>query len=138
MLAGGALLFSVGLLLGEWGSVELAAFSSRSVLALLYLVVFGSLIGYSAYVYILGHASPASVSTYAYVNPVVAVILGWAMAGEEITARMMVAAGIIVGSVVLLTLRPARGDARKIEVEGDRGRGVRARRRRAAHGDRAA
>lgn len=111
MLAGGALLFVTGLFLGEWGGVELAALSTRSVLALLYLVVFGSLIGYSAYIYILGAASPASVSTYAYVNPVVAVILGWALAGEELTARMMVAAGIIVGSVVLLTVRPSpRGE----------------------------
>lgn len=116
MLAGGALLFAAGLFLGEWGSMDLAAFSTRSVLALLYLVVFGSLIGYSAYIYILGNASPASVSTYAYVNPVVAVVLGWALAGEEITASMMVAAGIIVGSVVLLTLRPSRGEEAAVEA----------------------
>lgn len=110
MLAGGALLFIFGLLMGEWGGVEVAAFSTRSVLALLYLIVFGSLIGYSAYIFILGAASPTSVSTYAYVNPVVAVLLGWALAGEELTMRMLVAAGIIVGSVVLLTLRPAKAD----------------------------
>jgi drug/metabolite transporter (DMT)-like permease len=143
MLAGGALLFTAGLFMGEWGGVELAALSTRSLLALLYLVVFGSLIGYSAYIYILGNASPASVSTYAYVNPVVAVVLGWALAGEELTVRMMVAAGIIVGSVVLLTLRPSRRDGLERQAapgrKGKIRRRIRARRRAAAaHRDRAA
>lgn len=149
MLAGGALLFVFGLVGGEWGSVEIAAFSARSVLALLYLIVFGSLIGYSAYIYILGNASPTRVSTYAYVNPVVAVFLGWALNGEPLTARTLIAAGVIVGSVVLLTIRPSgrrtppeaplrRGDGRAGRG-GRRGGGGRGRRRSTvARGERAA
>lgn len=117
MLAGGALLLAVGVLRGEWRGVELAAISPQSVLALLYLIVFGSLIGFSAYIYILNHASPTRVSTYAYVNPVVAVVLGWALAGEELTPRMALAAAIIVGSVALLTLRPPRRERPVLQVE---------------------
>jgi drug/metabolite transporter (DMT)-like permease len=129
MLAGGALLFIFGLTVGEWGGVELSALSTRSVLALGYLIVFGSLIGYSAYIYILGVASPASVSTYAYVNPVVAVLLGWALAGEELTARTVFAAAIIVGSVVLLTVRPTPARRRQAvplrrRIRGGRGAAV--------------
>jgi drug/metabolite transporter (DMT)-like permease len=136
MLAGGALLFAFGMLLGEWGGVDIAAFSTRSVLALLYLIIFGSLIGFSAYIFILGNASPTSVSTYAYVNPVVAVLLGWALAGEELTLRMMVAAAIIVASVVLLTLRPAKRVRPPVVPLRRRGRGRR--REPATHGGRAA
>jgi drug/metabolite transporter (DMT)-like permease len=121
MLAGGALLFTFGLVVGEGNAVDFAAFSTRSVLALLYLIVFGSLIGYSAYIFILGAASPARVSTYAYVNPVVAVLLGWALAGEEITARTMIAAAVIVGSVVLLTVRPGATARPKVQAR-SRGR----------------
>lgn len=108
MLSGGALLLAMGLLLGEASQVELALISTRSLMALLYLIIFGSLIAFSAYIYILTHASPTRVSTYAYVNPVVAVVLGWALAGEALTPRMALAAAIIVGSVILLTLRPRR------------------------------
>lgn len=74
-----------------------------SVLALAYLVVFGSLVAFSAYIWLLGVSTPARVSTYAYVNPVVALLLGWALADEPLTFRSLVAAAIIVGSVVLIT-----------------------------------
>ncbi len=69
-----------------------------------YLIVFGSLVAFSAYVWLIQVATPAQVATYAYVNPVVAVLLGWAFAGEALTRSMMVAAAIIVAAVVLITL----------------------------------
>lgn len=104
MLAGGALLMLVGSLTGEMTSFDPGAISLHSALALLYLVIFGSLIGFSAYIWLLRVASPSRVSTYAYVNPVVAVFLGWALADEPLTARTLLAAGVIVGAVVLITL----------------------------------
>jgi drug/metabolite transporter (DMT)-like permease len=105
MLGGGAGLLVLGSLTGEWMRLDVAAISTRSLLALLYLVVFGSLIAYSAYVWLLRVTSPAKVSTYAYVNPVVAVLLGWALANEPLTARMAVAAVVIIAGVALITLR---------------------------------
>lgn len=103
MLAGGALLVLLGLAVGEAGAVNLAAVSFRSMFSLLYLIVFGSLIGYTAYTWLLGVSTPARVSTYAYVNPVVAVLLGWAFAGEPLTPRMLVASAIIVSAVAAIT-----------------------------------
>src|SRR5690606_3328224 len=110
--AGGAGLVVMGTLFGEWGQLDLAGTSARSALALLYLVIFGSIIAYSAYVWLLQVSTPAKVSTYAYVNPVVAVLLGWLFAGEALTMRMGAAAVVIVAGVALITLkRPARRTA---------------------------
>ncbi|MGH7448499.1 MAG: EamA family transporter [Longimicrobiales bacterium] len=103
MLMGGALLVVLGTATGEWSRLDLASVSLKSILALAYLIVFGAIIGYSAYIWLLRVASPARVSTYAYVNPVVAVLLGWAIAGEEFTLRMAVAAAIIIAGVALIT-----------------------------------
>jgi drug/metabolite transporter (DMT)-like permease len=103
MLAGGALLLVAGTLLGEWSQLDIGAISTPSIIALLYLIVFGALIAFTAYVWLLRVTAPAYVATYAYVNPVVAVILGWAVAGEEITVRTIAAAGIIVVAVVIIT-----------------------------------
>lgn len=104
MLAGGALLLLASLLSGEVGSLRLAAVSSRSVLSFLYLVTAGSLLGYSTYAWLLRHASAAKVATYVYVNPVVAVLLGWAFAGEAVTARTLAASAVIVAAVALVTI----------------------------------
>jgi drug/metabolite transporter (DMT)-like permease len=104
MLAGGAALFVAGTLAGELARLDLSAASTRSLLSLAYLVVFGSLIGFTAYTYLLQVSTPAKVSTYAYVNPIVAVFLGWAFAGEEITARTLVAAGVILAGVAIITV----------------------------------
>ncbi len=101
MIAGGALLLGAGGVVGEWGALAGAAFSTRSMLALGYLVAFGSLIGFTAYIWLLRNTTPARVATYAYVNPLVAVLLGWALAGEVLSWRIALAAGIIVGSVML-------------------------------------
>jgi drug/metabolite transporter (DMT)-like permease len=104
MLAGGVLLGVAGVARGEIAAIDAGAVSSASLLALLYLVVFGSIIGYSAYVWLLRHVDAARVSTYAYVNPVVAVVLGWAFVGEVFTPRMALAAAVIIGGVAMITL----------------------------------
>jgi drug/metabolite transporter (DMT)-like permease len=103
MLAGGSALIIAGTLKGEWTGFDVSVVSLKSLLALAYLLVFGSLITFTAYSWLLKNARPAMVATYAYVNPVIAVILGWAMAGESFTGRMMLGAAVIVGSVVLIT-----------------------------------
>ena len=103
MLAGSVSLIVVGLLRGEHQTFNIADVSSTSVYALFYLIIFGSLIGFSAYSWLLKNAQPSMVSTYAYVNPVIAVILGWSIAGESMTAQMLIGAFIIVASVVLIT-----------------------------------
>jgi drug/metabolite transporter (DMT)-like permease len=105
MLAGGTALMTLAILSGELVRLDPSGASARSILAVGYLIVFGSLIGYSSYIWLLGVSTPARVSTYAYVNPLVAVVLGWLFAGEALTVRTFLAAGVIVGGVVLVTLR---------------------------------
>jgi drug/metabolite transporter (DMT)-like permease len=107
MLAGGALMLIAGLLLGQGGQIRFDQISLLSLTALGYLVVFGSLIGFTAYVWLLKVSTPARVSTYAFVNPVVAVFLGWILAGEELSLRMLVAAAVIILAVMLITLNQA-------------------------------
>ena len=120
MLAGSVSLTVVGLVRGEHQTFNIADVSGTSVFALFYLIIFGSLIGYTAYSWLLKNAQPAMVSTYAYVNPVVAVILGWSIAGESLTAQMLIGAFIIVASVVLITAKERKDpDARSGEREFD-------------------
>jgi drug/metabolite transporter (DMT)-like permease len=102
MLAGGAFLLVAAIAMGELRTARVASFSVSSLLALGYLIVFGSLIAFSAYVWLLRHAPTSLVATYPYVNPVVAVLLGWAFLGEEVTARMAVAGTTIVCAVALI------------------------------------
>jgi drug/metabolite transporter (DMT)-like permease len=97
MIAGGVAVALIGTALGEWGHWRLTA---RGAAALAYLVVFGSILGYSAYTYALRHASPTIVGTYAYVNPVIAVLLGWLILREPVTGRTFVAMTLIVGAVI--------------------------------------
>lgn len=101
MLAGGLVVTLLGLALGEARSVHLTA---PGLEALAYLVVFGSIVGYSAYAYALKHASATAVGTYAYVNPPIAVLLGWAFLGEPIGARTVLAMMLILGSVLWIQL----------------------------------
>lgn len=109
MMAGSVSLLLVGLLRGEHSTFDPAAVSANSLFALFYLIIFGSLIGFTAYSWLLKNAQPAMVATYAYVNPVVAVLLGWGIAGESLTAQMLIAAFIIVVSVALITQSKAGG-----------------------------
>ncbi|MEQ1763140.1 MAG: EamA family transporter [Pyrinomonadaceae bacterium] len=115
MLAGSVSLFLVGLIRGEHTTFDPAAVSSNSIFALFYLIIFGSLIGFTAYSWLLKNAQPAMVATYAYVNPVIAVILGWTIAGESLTAQMLIGAFVIVASVVLIT---ANKGAKKDDDDG--------------------
>ena len=105
MLGGGALLIIVGLALGEAPRVNLSAISLESALAFVYLVIFGALVGYIAYLWLLKAATPAAVSTYAYVNPLVALLLGWGLDNETIGPRTLVAAGLILTAVILITAK---------------------------------
>lgn len=102
MLAGGAALLIFGTLLGEAGEVHPAAFSLTSLLALGYLVIFGSLVAFTAYVWLLGNVPISTVGTYAYVNPIVAVALGAMFRHEQITPRTFIAAAIIVAAVIAM------------------------------------
>jgi drug/metabolite transporter (DMT)-like permease len=104
MAWGGLWLLLAGTLRGELGVLDPSAFTTRSVLAFAYLVVVGSLIGFSAYIWLLGVSTPARVSTYAYVNPLVAVLLGWALLDEPLSGRVLAAAAIIVAAVAVITL----------------------------------
>jgi drug/metabolite transporter (DMT)-like permease len=104
MLCGGGALLLLGSFTGEWSLVHLASISSASWLGFAYLVVFGSLIGFSTYTWLLRSAPTTLVSTYAYVNPIVAVIIGNLLAQEPLTPRVLLAAAVIVGGVVLITL----------------------------------
>ena len=106
MLGGGAALLLVSVVLGEPWVFDASAVSLRSLLGLLYLIVLGSIVAFSAYIWLLRVSTPTRVSTYAYVNPVIAVILGWAFAGEALTPRMAIAAAVIVSGVALITLAP--------------------------------
>jgi drug/metabolite transporter (DMT)-like permease len=107
MLAGGVLLGIAGLVAGEASHVHVHAVSVKSALAVGWLVVAGSLIGFSAYAWLIRNARTTLVSTYAYVNPVVAVLLGAAFASEPITARTLVAGAIILAGVAMIVARPA-------------------------------
>ena len=106
MLSGGAVLIAASIPKGEWTSFETSQISAVSWLGLGYLIVFGSLVGFTAYSWLLKNARPSMVATYAYVNPVVAVFLGWGIAGEIITGQILIGAAFVVISVILVTMKP--------------------------------
>ncbi|PZF84473.1 EamA family transporter [Jiangella anatolica] len=102
MLAGGVLLLIVSAASGELADLDAAAVPAKGWLALAYLVVLGSLLGYTAYAYLLSAAPLSLVGTYAYVNPVVAVLLGWAILSEPVTSIVLIGGALVVGGVVLV------------------------------------
>lgn len=107
MTTGGVMLIILGFVAGESRGFHLDAVSQRSLFGLIYLIVFGSLIGFTSYNWLLTHSTPARISTYAYVNPVVAVFLGWLLAGEHVTLRTLLATLVVVSAVALIvTHRP--------------------------------
>src|SRR2546430_2942322 len=103
MIAGGATLLIVSLIAGEPSALKAAAITEKSVFALVYLIVFGSIIAFTVFTWLVTVSSSSQVSTYAYVNPVVAVFLGWALAGEGIGVRTIAATVIILASVALVS-----------------------------------
>jgi drug/metabolite transporter (DMT)-like permease len=112
MLCGSASMFLMGAMLGEGGRLSLASVSPRSWLAFAYLVLAGSIVAFPVYVWLLKHSTPAKVSTYAYVNPVVAVVLGWAILGEPMNLRIVLAAAVIIGAVVIITIGRSQAPAK--------------------------
>ena len=115
--SGGTVLLFAGLLTGEFQRFHFAAVTARSWIALAYLIVFGSGIGLSAYIYILQKSTAVRVATYAFVNPVVALFLGWLIADETISLRTIVAAVVILTAVILVIKAPHRSPARKEDTE---------------------
>jgi len=104
MISGGILLLVTAALAGQIGQFRPAEVSTNAILAWLFLVVFGSLVGFTAYVWLLGVTSIAKAGTYAYVNPIVAVFLGWVILGEPVTGRTLLAAAVILIGVSLVSL----------------------------------
>ena len=103
MMAGGALLLIVGGITGE--HFNAAEVGLRAWVSLAYMIVFGSILAFSAYQWLLQVSSAAKVAVHCYVNPIVAVFLGWMFAGEPVTARMLAGAGIVLASVALVNLK---------------------------------
>jgi drug/metabolite transporter (DMT)-like permease len=103
MVTGGAVLFAASFVTGEYSRVRLDQVSMRSAFSWIYLIIFGSLIGYTSYMWLLKNVSPEHVSTYAYVNPVVALFLGWALASETLSTQDVIAALVILAAVVIIT-----------------------------------
>jgi drug/metabolite transporter (DMT)-like permease len=102
MLCGGLLLLLAGIMTGEIRQLHPSGMSILSLASFVYLVMIGAVVGYTAYIWLLRHCEPAKVATYAYVNPIVAVLLGAAFAGETLSVRILIAAGLIIGSVALV------------------------------------
>jgi drug/metabolite transporter (DMT)-like permease len=118
MLAGGAILLVASVALGEIGAFQWSNVSRQSIVAFVYLTLIGSLVGFSNYAWLLKNTTPARLSTYAYVNPVVAVFLGWAIGGETMTPRMLWAALVIVAGVVIITTRRAAVEGSRENARG--------------------
>jgi drug/metabolite transporter (DMT)-like permease len=116
MIAGGVLLLVLGVVVGEPARLHPQAVALASVMALVYLIIFGSLVGFSAYIWLLRNTTTARASTYAYVNPVVAVFLGWAFLHESLSPRTLLAAAVIIGGVVVITTFRARESARTVSA----------------------
>ena len=106
MLMGAIGLGVMAAIMGEYHGFTFAQVTTRSWLGFAYLVTFGSLVGFTSYAYLLKHASVSLISTYPYVNPIVAIILGNLMAGESLTSRILISAIIIIGSVILINWQP--------------------------------
>ena len=103
MLAASAAMAIISLISGDWRQFSWSGLTTLSVISFWYLVIAGSIVGYTAYVYLLGVVSAAKAATYAYVNPIIAVVLGWLFASEPLGARTIIAAAVILGGVALIT-----------------------------------
>ena len=116
MFGGGVLLLLVSGLLGEFSHVRLTTVAPVAWLGLAHLILLGAVVGHSAYFWLLKEVNPALVATYAFVNPIVAVWLGWAFAGEAVTGRMLGASAVIISAVALITLYSMRGAGRRVSA----------------------
>jgi len=116
MLSGGVLLLLTAAMLGEFRGFRVQAVSRGAWFALIYLIVAGSIVAFTAYVWLIHHESPTKVGTYAYVNPVVAVIIGHFVGGEVIGPRTLLGTVLVLVSVVVITTMPAKKRARTVLV----------------------
>jgi drug/metabolite transporter (DMT)-like permease len=121
MVSGGVALLLVAAATGEYRGFAPHRVSATSWIGLVYLVMIGSLVGFTAYIWLVRHVAPALASTYAFVNPIVAVVLGWSIAGEALTPRTALAAAVIVAAVALITAGGAAGARRLAEADSRRG-----------------
>jgi drug/metabolite transporter (DMT)-like permease len=119
MLIGGVGLLIVSAVIGEWSLFHPAIITTKSLLAVAYLIVFGSIIAFSSYVWLLRATTPARASTYAYVNPIVAVIIGWLVAGETLSGRVLIAAALIIAAVAAITTLGTRKSSKVLEKLSD-------------------
>jgi len=102
MLVGGVSMLLLGGVLGEWSRLDFALVSTKSLVAVVYLIIFGAIIAFSAYSWLLHNVAPALASSYTYINPLVAVLLGWAIGGERVSAIMLFAAAVILAAVLMI------------------------------------
>ena len=116
MLAGGVFLGLASAALGEFRGFHLSDVSREAWLALLYLIVAGSIIGFTAYVWLIHHESPTKVGTYAYVNPLVAVVVGYFLGGETLGLRTILGTLFVLTSVVVITSTKAERSATRLPV----------------------
>jgi drug/metabolite transporter (DMT)-like permease len=117
MLAGGIMLAVAAALFGEFRGFRIQAVSRGAWFALAYLIVAGSIIGFTAYLWLIHHESPTKVGTYAYVNPVVAVIVGYFFGGETVGPRTMLGTVLVLVSVIVITTTPAKKTAAVLQLE---------------------
>lgn len=113
MLCASIQFYTISLLLGEYKDFVLSEVTLSSILGLFYLIFLGSIVGYSAYIWLIKNVEPALVSTYAFVNPVVAVFAGWAILGETLSSSALLGSAIIVFAVVLITISQAKNSGSK-------------------------
>lgn len=116
MLIGSVLLLGASAATGEFSRLDVSLLTTQAIGGWIYLTVAGSLVAFSAYIYLLKVSTPARVSTYAYVNPAVAVAVGWALGGEMVTSRIMMAAALLLGGVALITAWRGREAAQRISA----------------------
>ena len=116
MLIGGVGLILIGALTGEVKDLHLANVTTKSLLAVAYLVVFGSIIGFSSYIWLFHNTTPTRASTYAYVNPIVAVFIGWLVGGEQLPTRVILAALLIIAAVAAITVFGTRKSSKALET----------------------
>lgn len=117
MLSAGVVMTGVGLARGEGAEFAIPSFSTSSIVALAYLIVFGSIVAFTAYAWLLQNAPISQVSTYAYVNPTIAIFLGWALGGEAVTASILIGAAVIVASVAAIIREEGRSVVRDEDRE---------------------
>ncbi|MDP2885583.1 MAG: EamA family transporter [Ignavibacteria bacterium] len=116
MLIGGVGLIFVGMIAGEMKDLHLANVTTKSLVAVAYLVVFGSIIGFSSYIWLFRSTTPTRASTYAYVNPVVAVFIGWLVGGEQLPTRVVLAAILIIAAVAAITVFGTRKSSKALKT----------------------